>query len=82
MASRFSTLLVTLLALAPSIALACSTLGPPPTEEELFEKASTVFVAHIIKTEEVTVSFPRTSAPTTVPEVEGNISGFARASRI
>jgi len=71
MTSRFRTLLLSLLALAPGIALACSTLGPPPTDEELFEKASTVFVAHITKTEEVTLSFPLSTAPTPVPGVEG-----------
>lgn len=71
MTSRFRSPLLTLLALAPGFAIACSTLGPPPTDDELFEKASAVFVAHVTKTEEVTLSFPSSSAPAAVPGVEG-----------
>jgi hypothetical protein len=37
---------------ALSTANACSSLEPEPTDEQLFAKASAVFVAHIVRTEE------------------------------
>jgi hypothetical protein len=49
-AARFLPLLLAMVTLD---ALACSTLGPPPTVEENFAAASAVFVAHITKTEEI-----------------------------
>lgn len=44
-----------------SQALACSTLGPEPTREELFRKASAVIAAHMIRTEEVEARLPRSN---------------------
>ena len=60
-----------LFALVSGHALACSTLGPPPTDEEQFNKASAVFVGHVTKTEEVSLSF--NGMPTKVPAVEGTV---------
>jgi hypothetical protein len=57
------------LALASINALACSSLAPPPSDEEQFARASAVFVAHLTKTEEVTLSFK--GFPQAVPGVEG-----------
>jgi hypothetical protein len=50
------------------VAEACS-MPNPPSDEQLFEKASTVFIGHIIRTEEIQFRYPQ--AASTGPAVEG-----------
>ena len=52
-------------------ASACSMVNPP-SDEELFAKASTVFVGHIFRTEEIEIQIPMPGGPgTRVPAMEG-----------
>jgi hypothetical protein len=50
--------------------VACSTLGPEPTDEELFRKATTVFLARVVRTEEKQHAWRASSKP--MPIVEGD----------
>jgi hypothetical protein len=45
------------------LAIACSIAGPPPTDEELFRKASSVFVARVVRTEESSWKFGHVTEP-------------------
>lgn len=53
-----------------SSAIACSILGEPPTERQLFEKATSVFVAHVFRTEEK--QSPVGPNKASIPIVEGD----------
>jgi hypothetical protein len=53
-----------------SSAMACSILGEPPSERQLFEKAASVFVAHVFRTEEK--QLPVGPNKTSIPVVEGD----------
>ena len=48
-----------------SCAFACSSPGEPPTVEELFAKATSVFVAHVVRTQETNLKIEG------IPIVEG-----------
>ena len=51
-----------------SSAIGCSTLGPPPSDEDLFRKASTVFVARVVRTEEKQVVWKGAKNPESIVE--------------
>ena len=62
--------LASLLAVVAQSALACSTVGEKPTDAELFAKAHSVFLAHIVRTDE---KAPRTDIfKASVSYVEGD----------
>jgi len=53
-------------------AMACSSLEPPPTDEELFQQATAVFLAHVVRTEEKQYVWPDAANSKPWPIVEGN----------
>ena len=53
-------------------AFACSTVKPPPTDEDLFASAKSVFVAHLYRTEERMTDLGITGKP--IPNVEGSFT--------
>ena len=69
MKTVFALLICFILWLGSSATFACSTRGDPPTDEQLFKKASSVFVAHVLRTEEKSIRV-ETKNPYLVVEAE------------
>ena len=57
-----------MLLLGMSAAEACSSLEPPQTRAQLFARASAVFVAHLLRTEEIKATTPFGDQPLPVVE--------------
>lgn len=63
MLTRLITTFLLLTAFAPIRVPACTLLTPPPTDAVNFEKASSVFVAHVVTTEELRDATTGSSEP-------------------
>jgi hypothetical protein len=69
MTHRLLYALVAMLLLGKLVPVSACSMANPPTDAQLFEKASTVFIGHIVRTEEIESRYPE--AGVVGPAVQG-----------